>query len=223
MAIERLTPTRRRELTRRNLLDAAAQVFAREGFHGASLDDIAAAAGFTKGAVYSNFKSKDDLFLALLEHHLEENLAVADAAREADAARDDDEIANIRDVMTYPQWWDRTWALLYLEFVLYATRNPAAQARLAANLRRGHDEAARMIAGELERLGVNSKLPLDELATISLAIFEGLATMNAVEPSLVTPQTIDATLTFLTTAMAALDAGDEPAASAKPPEGGLSR
>ena len=54
-------------MTRRHLLDAAATVFARQGFHGASLDDVAAVAGFTKGAVYSNFASKDDLFLAVFE------------------------------------------------------------------------------------------------------------------------------------------------------------
>src|ERR1700730_5330771 len=77
MAVERLTPTRRRELTRRNLLEAAAVVFAREGFHGASLDEVAATAGFTKGAVYSNFKSKDDLFLALLDDRIERQFAVA--------------------------------------------------------------------------------------------------------------------------------------------------
>src|SRR5687768_14330052 len=57
-AFEPLTPQRRREMTREHLLEAAAIVFARDGFHRASLDDIAALAGFTKGAVYSNFKSK---------------------------------------------------------------------------------------------------------------------------------------------------------------------
>ena len=56
-------------MTRRHLLDAAAVVFARDGFHGASLDDVAATAGFTKGAVYSNFKSKEDLFLAVFDDH----------------------------------------------------------------------------------------------------------------------------------------------------------
>ena len=67
MSIEPLTRARRREMTRRHLLDAAALVFAREGFHRASLDDVAATAGFTKGAVYSNFANKDELFLAVFE------------------------------------------------------------------------------------------------------------------------------------------------------------
>src|SRR5580693_3466877 len=67
MTLEPLTADRRRQQTRDHLLAAAADVFAERGFHGASLDQVAAAAGFTKGAVYSNFKNKDDLFLALIE------------------------------------------------------------------------------------------------------------------------------------------------------------
>jgi AcrR family transcriptional regulator len=208
MAVERLTPTRRRELTRRNLLEAAAVVFAREGFHGASLDEIAAEAGFTKGAVYSNFKSKDDLFVALLEDRMEHNIAAAEVARAADAAEGGD-VANIRDVMLHPPMWDRAWMLLYLEFVLYASRNPAARDRLARNIRRSHDEAVRMMRDELDRKGINSQLPVDELATISLSVFEGLSLMNVVEPSLMTPDTIDATLKFLMAAMPALDAGTD--------------
>src|SRR6202161_4537061 len=64
---EPLTPERRRQQTREHLLTAAAQVFAERGFHGATRDAVAAAAGFSKGAVYSNFRNKEDLFLALLE------------------------------------------------------------------------------------------------------------------------------------------------------------
>ena len=63
----RLTRAERKELTRELLFDAAIEVFARKGYHGASLDDVAEAAGFTKGAVYSNFTRKSDLFRALLE------------------------------------------------------------------------------------------------------------------------------------------------------------
>ena len=54
-------------MTREHLLEAAASCSPATGYHGASLDEVAAAAGFTKGAVYSNFKSKEDLFLALFD------------------------------------------------------------------------------------------------------------------------------------------------------------
>src|SRR5881396_2434576 len=77
MTFEPLTAERRRAMTRQHLLDAAAIVFTRNGFHGSTLDEVASTAGFTKGAVYSNFKSKDDLFLALLDERIERQFAVA--------------------------------------------------------------------------------------------------------------------------------------------------
>jgi AcrR family transcriptional regulator len=63
----RLTRAQRRQQTRARLLEAAGQVFARRGFHAATLDEVAEAAGYTKGAVYANFANKDGLFLALLD------------------------------------------------------------------------------------------------------------------------------------------------------------
>ena len=76
VTFEPLTAERRRAMTRQHLLDAAAIVFARDGFHGSTLDEVAATAGFTKGAVYSNFKSKDDLFLELLDDRVDRQFAV---------------------------------------------------------------------------------------------------------------------------------------------------
>src|SRR5947208_15460571 len=71
VAIEKLTPERRRQMTREALVAAAAEVFAKKGFYGASLEEIAEAAGFTRGAIYSNFGSKDELLLAVLDHYLD--------------------------------------------------------------------------------------------------------------------------------------------------------
>src|SRR5215218_9896443 len=71
---ERLTPARRRELTRDALLDAAASVFAQRGFHGASLDEIAETAGFTRGAIYKNFGGKEELFLGVMSRLNERSL-----------------------------------------------------------------------------------------------------------------------------------------------------
>src|SRR3954451_20327664 len=67
MAAEKLTPERRREMTRQALIDAAADLFAKKGFNGASMEQIAAEAGFTRGAIYSNFGSKDELLIAVMD------------------------------------------------------------------------------------------------------------------------------------------------------------
>src|SRR5947209_16684 len=73
--VEKLTPERRRELTRSTLIDAAADVFARRGFHAASLEEIAETAGFTRGAIYKNFENKEELFFAVIERRVDAQLA----------------------------------------------------------------------------------------------------------------------------------------------------
>src|SRR5436309_10047946 len=83
MSVIPLTPDRRRQLTRDALIDAAADLFARRGFHAASLDDIAAAAGFTKGAIYSNFGSKEDLLLGVVEQRGDQMLSAMWDAHQA--------------------------------------------------------------------------------------------------------------------------------------------
>src|SRR6266542_2850743 len=114
---EPLTPERRRAMTREHLLEAAAMVFARDGFQGSSLDVIASTAGFTKGAVYSNFKSKDDLFLAVLEDRFERGHEAIRSALNTPEARSPEQwkpriTHAIRETM-----WDDNWTMLFLEFV----------------------------------------------------------------------------------------------------------
>ncbi len=94
---ERLSRQERKAQTRERLIDAAAQVFAQRGFEAASLDEVAAAAGYTKGAVYSNFASKTDLLIALLERRIE--VQSAEYAHRFEG-QDAEEIA--RDLLSRP-------------------------------------------------------------------------------------------------------------------------
>src|SRR5436309_2296493 len=120
MDLEPLTTERRRAMTRRHLLDAAAIVFAEQGFHGATLDQVAATAGFTKGAVYSNFASKDDLFLELLDDRISRQLAVLVEVMESDGS-EPDRFGRARQLLRSGTFfWDDAWSALYLEFVVYA-------------------------------------------------------------------------------------------------------
>ena len=72
MSRVRTRPTR--DDTREKLFEAAARVFEEQGIGGASIEAVAAAAGFTRGAFYSNFKSKDELIIAMLEDHVEQSI-----------------------------------------------------------------------------------------------------------------------------------------------------
>src|SRR2546423_14603730 len=72
--VNKLTPERRRELTRTTLVEAASEVFADKGFYGASLEEIAEVAGFTRGAIYSNFGNKEELLYAVIDHFVDSQL-----------------------------------------------------------------------------------------------------------------------------------------------------
>src|SRR5438477_12871049 len=107
-------------MTRQHLLEAAAMVFARDGFQGSSLDEVAATAGFTKGAVYSNFRSKDDLFLALLDDRIDRQFAVVTDVLESGPHDAAEQYPRIRELFHGEMFWDEHFSLLYVEFVLYA-------------------------------------------------------------------------------------------------------
>src|SRR5262245_43427983 len=98
MPVEKLTPERRRQQTRRVLIAAATAVLARRGFEGAALEEIAETAGFTRGAIYKNFADKEDLFFAVTDRL---NAQVIEAFRTIapDSANPDDwDIARLAEL-----------------------------------------------------------------------------------------------------------------------------
>lgn len=198
MAFEPLTPERRRAMTRQHLLDAAAIVFTRNGFHGSTLDEVATTAGFTKGAVYSNFKSKDELFLALLDERVERRFAVATEVFESSSHDSEVQFPVVRELLHSNRFfWDDSWTTLYLEFVVYSRRNPEAAAKLAASARRTRALVTEMVETEYANVGSTSKYPTAHLAEISLALFSGLGIDRLVDPDSVTEETLDTVLTYL--------------------------
>ena len=202
MTFEPLTPERRRAMTRQHLLDAAAIVFARNGFHGSTLDEVAAAAGFSKGAVYSNFKSKDDLFLELFHDRVDRQFAVVSEALETDSHDQAEQFPRIRQILQSDMSpWDDSFVTLWLEFILYARRNPDAQKKLAASAQRARAQVQALIEHEYEVLGVAPKYPTADLAEIGMALFNGLGIDRLVDPTAVTDQMLDTTLSFLFDAM----------------------
>ena len=195
MTIEPLTPERRRAMTREHLLEAAAVVFARDGYHGASLDDVAAAAGFTKGAVYSNFKGKEDLFLALLDHRIDRQMAAFSAELHTPVASDGEQLPRIQDLIA--RSFDRDQGALHYEFMAYAARNPETRAKLADRARRGRDATIRLITDEHERLGIVPAFPIPVLAQIMLSVFDGLSGLWFLDPELVDDNMLHEVLAFL--------------------------
>lgn len=175
MAIEslpRLTRKQQGEANQQRLLDAALEVFTARGFHGATLEQIAAAAGFSTGLVYSRFASKADLFLALLERTIETRVADLQRARRT-------KVGDAEAAAMTRSWWEGVrkrpeWMLVVIEFRVHAARDPELNARYAA-LHAHHVQAmAEVIAHDLGRAdGAPAELPVDE-ARMALALGSGL-------------------------------------------------
>jgi AcrR family transcriptional regulator len=142
---ERLSRQDRKERTRADLVAAAREVFLRRGFHGASLEEISEQAGYTKGAVYSNFAGKNELFLAVLDAHAA-GRARAYAKAAVGAASMEAALRALSREMTTGTGADPRWVPVLIEFWTHASRHEELRAQVA----RGH--AAQRNGMELERL-----------------------------------------------------------------------
>jgi AcrR family transcriptional regulator len=165
------------------LLDAAGRVFRRDGYAGATIDAIADDAGFTKGAVYSRFGSKADLFLSLLEERIEAR--ARQQAEHLEEHRSPDDIVTFIETMWLPARSDPAWRLVVLEFRLVAARDEALQERYAAAHRRTIDGVTRSIEDLCERLDHSPARPPSQLAALVLALDIGGFLEELVEPDVI--------------------------------------
>jgi AcrR family transcriptional regulator len=169
-------PTRdeKKARTRRSLLDAAASVFARRGFAATSLDEVAEEAGFSKGAVYSNFSSKEDLFLAVLDEHV--NRQMIDIGARIDFTRSrDEQVAEAGHLFMDLFQQERTWYLLSFEFLAYAARNPQFQVEFSARQRAQREAIVAMITEHSEQTETPMPMPPERMAVALEAVANGIA------------------------------------------------
>jgi AcrR family transcriptional regulator len=167
-----MTREESKQRTRAAVLAAAREVFARDGFHGATLERVADEAGYTKGAVYSAFDSKADLFLAVYEARVAERAARTGAleprsyAEGARAAADE-----WRRIMRT----ERQWSAALTEFWVHASRDPALRERFGAAHRAWRRTLGAAIEAAAAAEGRVLPLPGKELATAIMALGNGLA------------------------------------------------
>jgi AcrR family transcriptional regulator len=179
----RLTRAERKELTRELLLDAAIEVFAQRGYHGASLEDVAATAGFTKGAVYSNFETKGDLFMALLVRET----ARRNAALAASIASEPmDELPKVAGRWLERQAGEhRDWDVLTVEFWLAAARDPEIADQLRAGRRDIIDKLGGIVDARLAEPGSQTGFDGREIVVLLDALGTGLLMSSILEPEVV--------------------------------------
>lgn len=154
------------ELTRSRFIRAAERIFARDGFEAAKLEEIAAAAGYTRGAFYANFENKEDLFLALLEREIATRI---EKLRQRVGCSSDPE----EKLRALREYWlemclDKRWSLLALEFKLFAVRHPEVKMRLTTMHRRLVASGVEMMQQIIDALG--RKMPASAHA-VGMAFF----------------------------------------------------
>jgi AcrR family transcriptional regulator len=172
----------RKEETRTELVAAAARVFARRGFHGASIEEIAREAGFTTGAVYWHFSGKDDLFLAVYEAYATTRVAEWEEIHQNAEGELPERARAYAD-----QWMERLrrdpdFMVLSLEFLVHAWRNPELRAAFGHRSAFGRIALARIIETESERRGYELPMAAEELATALRELGSGLALAKLADP-----------------------------------------
>jgi AcrR family transcriptional regulator len=165
--------------TRSELVSTARRLFFEDGYHPTSLEKVADAAGRSKGAVYSNFRNKDELCTAVLDEVRGERLAeILDIMARPDAAS---RIESLRD------WAERVigdpgWTSLEVEFAVHARRNDELRTGMADRL----EGILQILTGAAESTGTapDPQMPGGETATVMLALGIGLGLLRSIDPSI---------------------------------------
>ena len=200
--------------TRAELIATAEEVFARRGYEGASVEEIAEQAGYSHGAVYSNFDGKADLFLAVFEGYMAERVR---ELAETQAALPDDAPLEARARALADQWMerlgrDRESVLLHMEFIAQGDRDPELAGRFGTRSAAMREAVARYIDRFTAEEGNELPIAADDLAMVLRALGIGLAIESLVSPEAVRHDLYGDFVELLVTMLR--DSG-----SAEPPQG----
>jgi len=196
METARLTREQSRANTRERLLGAARRVFARSGFHGASVEEVASEAGFSTGALYSNFTGKEDLFLALMEREINEHareIAQAVSARDSMAER---ATGGARQWMIMIEREPEV-LLLFMEFWAYGVRDAQVRPKVAARFAQVRELLTKLIADVVREFDLELDIPAEQLAVAIDALADGIARQKLADPDAVPDELMGRVLSLL--------------------------
>jgi AcrR family transcriptional regulator len=176
-----MTRQESREITRRRLLDAAASVFAKRGYRRASVEEIASEAGYTIGALYSNFAGKEELLLALLEQQVGRIAERIVAAARAGVDPVDKLRAGAREWMAFLDDEPEVYALM-IEFWTIWVRDDELRPRHADRFATVRGFIGGLIQEKADEMGVAMRLPPDQIGAVVVALADGLALQHLADP-----------------------------------------
>jgi AcrR family transcriptional regulator len=203
MGRKRLTRLEQQARTRTRLMQAASKVFSCKGMQQASVDEVAQEAGYTKGAFYANFRSKEELFLAMLDERFGERLAQIDDAFASDESPPEQarhaaaEFA--RSIRADPDH-DR----LFLEFASYALQDPAFRDELVTRFATLRSRMAEIYTRRIEAFGIEPPVPVDRIVRMVIAMADGWSLWGLLEPEAVDDELFESMMEIFTTGIGAL-------------------
>lgn len=182
-----------REMTRTRIMQAARRLFLTRGFTRVTIEDVAARAGYTRGAVYSNFANKGELFLALVDERFEarHDHAVSELPPTATAAQHVDALAR---VLAADAAQSREWLTAEVEFAAFAATDPQLSGRVMAAQQQGREALAALLDERCRAIGITPALPPEELAIVVASLTRGLTIEFLVDLSTDVPGLLAATL-----------------------------
>jgi len=210
----RMTREERRAHTRMCLMEAAGKIFSRQGLQQASIDDVAEEAGYTKGAFYANFRSKEELFLAMLDERFAARLEQIERVLASGDGLEDQTRragADFVDAMRADPEWER----LFFEFAAYAARNPDFREELVTRYRSLRDAIAAALEGAKEHHGDHASMDFHEVSLMLFALSNGFQLEKLLEPDAVSDDLYGQMLLVFFTGLKAL-AQERAAAAVKP-------
>jgi AcrR family transcriptional regulator len=178
-----LTRKEKQARTRSALLSSAAKLICREGITEASVEDVAADAGYTKGAFYANFKSKEEMFLVMLDERFAAELERLEAHLPGEGAPAEEVRESAEDFLEFIRS-DPEWPRLYFEFVVYASRNPEFRQELATRNRAMRERVAEIIRNWAADFSSEPPFSFEEIATMLFWMADGFLVGQLIEPDI---------------------------------------
>jgi AcrR family transcriptional regulator len=177
-----LTRREKQQRTREALLEAASEMFGARGLDGVSIDEVTQAAGYTKGAFYANFKSKEELFLVMLDERFSEELQRLDRMLAGTHEPQEEAAAAAADFIHFAT--DEEWQKLSFQFLAYAARNEDFREELATRQKAMRERMAKVFTRWKQSFATDFSLPIEDITAMTFFMADGFLAGRVIEPDL---------------------------------------
>jgi AcrR family transcriptional regulator len=209
MGAKRLTRQEQQARTRSRLMRAASKVFSRKGMQQASIDEVAQEAGYTKGAFYANFRSKEELFLAMLDERFTDRLGEVERAFASEESPPEQARHAAADFARSSRA-DPDHERLFLEFASYALQDPGFREELLARFVTLRARMAAIYERRMQAYGIEPPVPTDRIVRMVVAMADGWALWRLLEPDAADDELFESMMEIFTTGIGAMAGVFEP-------------